>query len=251
VKGIRFFEFLIFLLALVVVPVVLEAQNVPYGTNPSSGGQSNFPRPNQNGRQRPLLGKITAIKEGSLELTRPDGGTVTVKLTDKTEFRKDRKAAQLSDFKVGDLVMIRGEENPDHTVTAQLIATRTGGPGGGRMVTGEMGKDFVVGEVKSIDPPRMTVLREDNVTQTLELNEDTSLRRGRESITMADIQVGDHVMARGSVQNNVFVPKFVMDFNAEQWKRMQENGMFFRSGPNGAQPAPQTGQPEKPKEQPN
>jgi hypothetical protein len=247
----RFIEFLIFLLALAISPVSLRAQDVPYGSNPASAGQRNFPRPDENGRQRPLFGKITAIKEGALELTRPDGGTVTVKLTDKTEFRKDRKAAQLSDFKVGDLIMIRGEQNPDHTVTAQLIATRTGGPGGGRMVMGTMGKDFVVGEVKSIDPPRMTVLREDNVTQTLELNEDTSLRRGRESITMADIQVGDHVMARGSVQNDVFVPNGVMVFSAEQWKRMQENGMFFRSGPNGTQPAPQSGQTEKPKEQPN
>ena len=72
---------------------------------------------------------------------------------------------------------------------------------------GELGKDYVAGEVKSIDPPRLTVLRSDNVRQTLELNEDTSLRKGRESITMADIHPGDHVMIRGASQNNTFVPK--------------------------------------------
>ena len=44
-----------------------------------------------------------------------------------------------------------------------------------------------------MDAPKITVLRPDNVTQTLELNEETSLRKGRESVTMADIQVGDHV----------------------------------------------------------
>src|SRR2546430_12288208 len=34
-----------------------------------------------------------------------------------------------------------------------------------------------------------------------------SLRRGRESITMADIQPGDHVVIRGAVEKNAFVPK--------------------------------------------
>jgi hypothetical protein len=68
--------------------------------------------------------------------------------------------------------------------------------------------------------------------QTIELNEDTTLRRGRDSITMADIQVGDHVMARGALQNNVFVPKGVMVMNADQWKRMQD----FMSQANGGKP---------------
>src|SRR5437016_14171694 len=145
------------------------------------------------GPGQPLLGKITAINKGSLELTRPDGTTATVRLTDKTEYRKDRQSAKLADFKVGDMVFVRGEENADHSVTAQLIGGRSGGgAGGGRGLGGgpgfELGKDFVVGEVKSVDAPKLTVLRPDNVTQTLELNEDTSLRRGRESITMADIQ---------------------------------------------------------------
>ena len=181
--------------------------------------------------QRPLIGKITAMKDGGLEIAGQDGQVVTVKLTADTEFRKDRQPAKATDFKVGDTVMVRGDENPDHTVTAKMIGARTGGamgmgpgggPGNGPMSMGTLGKDYVAGEVKAIDAPKLTVLRTDNVSQTLELNEDTSLRRGRESITMADIQVGDHVMARGAVQNDVFVPKGVMVMSPEQWKRMQE-----------------------------
>jgi hypothetical protein len=106
------------------------------------------------------------------------------------------------------------------------VGARTGGPGGpggaGGRQMGTLGKDYVVGEVKSIDAPRLTVVRPDNVTQTVELNEETSLRKGRDSITMAEIQVGDHVIARGSMEKDVFVPKGVMVMNAEQWKRMQE-----------------------------
>jgi len=176
------------------------------------------------------IGKITAIHGNSLQIARPDGSSVTINLTDKTEYRKDRQPAQLSDFKVGDFVMARGDENSDHTVTAQSLSGRSanggpggngGGPGGG-MAFGEMGKDFVAGVVKSVNAPQLTVLRADNVTQTLELNEDTSLRRGRESITMADIQPGDHIVVRGGLQNNDFVPKAVIILSAEQWERMQQ-----------------------------
>jgi hypothetical protein len=201
----------------------------------------------QNG-QRPVFGKITAIRDGAIEIAGPDGQAITVKVTGQTEFRKDREPAKITDFKVGDTIFVRGDQNPDHTVTAQMVGARIGGgpggagpggrgPGGGGaafLANGTFGKDYVMGEVKAIDPPRLTVLRTDNVTQTLELNEDTTLRRGRDSITMADIQVGDHVMVHGAAQNDVFVPKGLMVMNAEQWKRMQE---FAAQQANGSKPA--------------
>lgn len=243
------------MMSLLVAALGIGAQKPQGQGEPSSRGATQGPGMRGEARQRPLVGKITAIGSDSIDVAKPDGNAVKVKLSDKTEFRKDREAAKLSDFKVGDFVMVRGEENADHSVNAQMIATRTGGPGGGAGgqmgAMGTMGKDFVVGEVKSIDAPKLTVLRVDNETQTLELNEETSLRRGRESITMADIQVGDHVMVRGGVENDVFVPKFVMVIAPEQWKRMQEMGMMRMGGEGGQKPAtgetPQT----KPQEQPN
>jgi preprotein translocase subunit YajC len=204
---------------------------------PPPAGQRRGPN---DGPRQPLVGKITAIKDGTVELAKPDGTTVTVKITGKTEYRKDRQSAKLGDFKVGEMVFVRGEEDAHHGVTALVIAGRSGsGPeGGGRGFGGsdgfgELGKDFVVGEVKSVDAPKITVLRPDNVRQTMELNEETSLRKGRESITMADIQPGDHVVVRGGVQNNAFVPKNVMVISPEQWKRMEEMGMI----PTGNAPA--------------
>jgi hypothetical protein len=200
-----------------------------------SGGRS------QEGRPAPLFGKIAAVHPDSLDLTDQNGATVTVKLSDKTEFRKDRQPAKRADFKVGDIVIVRGQETPDHTWAAQMIAARSmnergqngrGGAGGGFGAAGTLGKDYVAGEIKSMDAPSLTILRTDNVTQKMELNEETSLRKGRDSVTMADIQVGDHVFARGAMQNNVFVPKNVMVVDQEQWKRMQD---MAGSGPQGAQ----------------
>jgi hypothetical protein len=95
------------------------------------------------------------------------------------------------------------------------------------------------------------MLRIDNVTQTMELNEETSLRSGRDSITMADIQAGDHVFARGAVVNDMFVPKNLNVIPPEMWKRMQE--MRAENGPQGAVP-PTTMPPppqQKPPELPN
>jgi hypothetical protein len=192
----------------------------------------------QDGRGQALFGKITAINNGSLELTKPDGTSVAVKITDKTEYRKDRQGAKLADFKAGDLVFVRLDENAGQELTAVMIGGRSGGgaEGGGRGF-GEMGKDFVTGEVKSVDAPRLTVLRPDNVTQTLELNEETSLRRGRESITMADIQLGDHVVVRGAQQNNAFVPKNVMVLSPEQWKQLEDMRKMSGMGTAGNAPS--------------
>jgi len=68
---------------------------------------------------------------------------------------------------------------------------------------------------------------------------------------MADIQPGDHILARGAVANDVFVPKGVNVIPPEQWKRMHEmgEGRGTRSaGPQGSA-APAT--PPNPPEQPN
>jgi Domain of unknown function (DUF5666) len=201
-------------------------------------------------RQRvPLFGKITAVRDGSLQVADTNGDTITVKINGQTEFRKDRQPAKRTDFKVGDIIIVRGEENADHSWTAEVVAARSvngpngpngrSGPGGRFAETGTLGKDYLAGEIKSIDAPKLSVLRTDNVTQTMELNEDTSLRKGRDSITMADIQVGDHLFARGSLENRVFVPKTVVVIGPEQWKRLQDMGAEARG--EGGRPRRQPG----------
>jgi hypothetical protein len=231
--------------------------------NPPSQDQTQGPPPESGGgpgraggmmQGHGTIGKIASMTGNSLVLTRPDGTTVNVKLTDKTEFRKDRQPAKLTDFKVGDFVMVRGDENPDHSVTAQVLGGRSGnaGPGGGGggprggQVMGEMGKDYIAGQVKAIDAPKLTVMRTDNVSQTVELNEQTTLRKGRDSVTMADIQPGDHVMIHGALQNNVFVPKSVMVLSPEQWQRMQQFAQGAGSqGGNAPTPAPSNSSPQQ------
>ena len=230
-------------------PVGQESGSEPRGTRAAGHG---------------VFGKITAIQGDSIEITGSDGNKVTLKLTSGTEFRKDRQPAKLSDFKVGDQVVVRTDQANGNPATALMVAggqgfAMRGGPGGpGRpgaaggplMMSGTLGKDYVLGEVKAVDPPKLTVLRTDNVTQTLELNEETSLRRGRDSITMPDIQAGDHVFARGALENNVFVPKNLNVIPPEMWKRMQEmnagGGPAAPGAPNAPAEAPSPKSPPEP-----
>jgi Domain of unknown function (DUF5666) len=186
-------------------------------------------------RGRGVFGKISAIQADSIELTGQDGTKFSVKVTSSTEYRKERQPAKLSDFRVGDAVAVRTNQDAGNAAGATAVmivavpaggfAGRGGGGGGGGgqfIMQGTMGKDYVVGEVKSVDAPKLTIVRVDSATQTLELNEETSLRRGRDSVTMSDIQPGDHIFARGAVANGVFVPKNLVLIPPEQWQRMHE-----------------------------
>jgi hypothetical protein len=267
-------DFLIGLLICLFLAVMRAAAQSPQEAPPSQNpptvqGTNPAQTPGPGGERRPgVFGKLTAIYDQSVEITRQDGSVVTVKLSGSTQFRKDRESAKLSDFKVGDTVFVRGGENANHTWTAEMIGERPnggfgvgagagggrgagqgGGPGGG-LPTGVLGQDYVFGEVKAIDAPKLTILRPDNVTQTVELNEETSLRKGRDSITMADIQAGDHIMVRGGMTNNVFQPKSVMVISPEQWKRFQESGMG-RAGGQVAKPPQDNSKPQNPPEPPH
>jgi hypothetical protein len=261
---------LFYLSALGIAAEARPLQAAPPAQNPGSAQGSGATEVPGRGERRPgLFGKLTAVHDQSVEITTLGGDTVTVKIGGSTQFRKEGEAAKLSDLKVGDIVFVRGEENPDHTWTAELIGTRPGGgfgggsgggggpqggrggpgggPGGGRPA-GVLGQDYVFGQVQAIDAPKLTILRPDNVTQTVELNEETSLRKGRDSITIADIQAGDHIMVRGAMANNAFQPKSVMVIGPEQWQRMQEMGM---AGGPPANPPKDNNRPQKPPEPPH
>lgn len=224
-------------------------------TAPDQQGQ-NQERRGFGGREfHGTAGQITEISGSTLKIKLLDGSTGTVNITSDTRFRKAGQQAQLSDFKVGDNVMVRGDSTGDKTWTAQVIGE---GPSQAQMqerqqrMKDAMGKTIVLGDVKSIDPPKLTVTRTDGVEQTIEADESTSFRRGRdESITMPDIKVGDTIFARGELKNGTFVPTAINVVPPEMARRLKENGggMFIMDGGprrerQGQQPAQSETQPK-------
>jgi hypothetical protein len=150
-----------------------------------------------------VAGTITAINGNSIEVKTRNGSTAQVTLSDKTQYRKNSEAAKLEDFKVGDEIFVRGQSSGEGAWQADVVATRPeGGPGNFRE---GLGKQFIVGEIKSIDGAQLTIARPDGVTQTIAVDENTSFRKDNESITLADLKPGDHVFGRGEVKNDLFV----------------------------------------------
>lgn len=201
-----------------------------------------------------VTGTIVSINSNELILKPESGDNVTVKLDSDVRIRKDRAEAKLSDFKVGDHVFAAGTLGSDKVLTAKLLA---GGemPQGGRMggmgtmgpVSAEdmvrmgLGTKFIAGEVKSIDETKISILRPDNQTQTIEVDETTSFKDGKgESGTLADIKVGDHVMGRGEMKNGIFVPQTL------RFGMPQGRGTMMQRHPGG----PPAGAPSQPQQEP-
>jgi hypothetical protein len=174
------------------------AQAHPQGEARQGGGRMEM-------RGQGTGGTITAIEGQTIKLKTFNGTEATVKVTDATKYSKDRQEAKFSDFKVGDQIMARGEPAGENTYTATQIF---GVPPGGammRMAEG-LGKEFIVGKVEKIDELKLTIARPDGQTQIIEVDENTSFKKQGESITLADIKVGDQVMGRGALKNGTFVP---------------------------------------------
>lgn len=165
-----------------------------------------------------VMGKVTAVGNGSVTVTPLNGGApVTVKVGDNTRVSKDRQPIKLSDIKVDDTVFARGHldgssmdavmlgvVNPEMLQRFQQGGMQQGGMQFNRE---DLGKKFIAGEVKAINETKLTIARPDNQNQDIEVDENTSFRRGRESITLADIKVGDFVRGQGELKDGIFVPK--------------------------------------------
>jgi hypothetical protein len=201
-----------------------------------NSNQQQEPRRGNYEQMRGTAGTITAINGDTITVKQAmNDSTVTVKLNDKTEYRKDREPAKLSDLKIGDFVIVRGEHSSENEINASAVLA--GPPGGGRfvmrtgpdgegMINGNMadlGKTFIVGEVKAIDGAKITVHRPDDQEQTIQADENTSFRKAGESITLPDIKIGDTIMGRGDVRDGVFVPATLNVVDPERMQRIRRS----------------------------
>ena len=207
-----------------------EAAPPPGQSAPEGGGGQ--PR---TFRGNGVIGQIQSIAPGEIKVATQDGSTATVHVTSNTAFRLDQQPAKLGDFKAGMVVFVRGTKSSDGSWDAESVASRSGPPGAGAGPGGAFRSDFIAGTVKAIDGTKITVQGMDNTVAAVEVDENTSLRKRRESITLADIHPGDSVVIRGDKKDGSFVPKTVTVVDPEQLQRMRQ---FMQGGgaPGGANP---------------
>jgi len=197
------------------------------------------------GMQR-AAGEITAVAPGKLTVKTEDGAVMQVVTTDNTRMMKGRgETLKFADLKVGDGVTAAGNlDAPNKTLHAAVLFVVDAEQV--KAMKANLGKTYIAGKVTAIDLDNatLTVERPDHVAQTIGFDETTSFKRGRvnvggfggmgggygggggqrgggaaaggpvvqggESITLADIKVGDNVGGQGSVKNGVFVPAQLM-----------------------------------------
>ena len=195
------------------------------------------------GMQR-VGGVITAVTGPNVTIKTVDGEVYQVVTTDNTRVMHGRgNPIKVADLKPGDGVMAMGNlDAPNKTMHAALLMSVDADQmkrmeEARKEELANLGKTLIAGTVKAIDMDNatMTVERPDGVSQTIGFDEGTSFRRGRamfgngmglgagagsgagsnanaapatgDSITLADIKVGDRVAGPGEVKNGRFIAK--------------------------------------------
>ena len=124
-----------------------------------------------------------------------------------------------SDIKTGDVIEAHGEvDAPAKSVGAvavvQLDPERVKQI---RTMEANYGKTWLMGKVTAIDGVKVTLTGAmDNTPHSFVADEDTTFRRRRDPITLADIQVGDSVRVEGAMKDGVFTATFVGDLGTMQ-----------------------------------
>ncbi len=80
-----------------------------------------------------------------------------------------------------------------------------------REMEASFGKTWLVGRVKAVQDTKVTLESPvDNAEHTFVADENTSFRKRREPVTLADLAVGANVRVEGAVKEGVFVATSVM-----------------------------------------
>jgi hypothetical protein len=184
-----------------------------------------------------VQGTVTAISGDAITVKTEDGATYKIETGVNTRFRKQRDQIKITDIHAGDMVGAFGDKD-DKAKTLGAVAVMVFDKEQFEKARADFGKTWTAGSIQSIDETKITIKRPDNVTQTIVVDENTSFRKRRDSITLADIKVGDNVTARGALQGGNFLATVLS---------VGGPGGGFRGGPrpvgapNGASAAPPPG----------
>jgi hypothetical protein len=181
-----------------------------------------------------VRGTVTAVSGNEFTVKNEQGETYKVETGPNTRFMKDRQPVKASDVHVGDVVMTAGEiDEKAHTVGAAFLAVLDAeAVQRMKQMEADFGKTWTAGKITAINTDNLTIAieRPDKKAQTITVNENTSFQKHRESITLADIKVGDMVSARGGLQNGNFVASVL---------NVMEPRVRGQGGPGNGPPPPQ------------
>lgn len=211
-----------------------------------------------------VAGEVVSVSGANVIVKAEDGSTVTIVTTDNTRIMKGRgnmtgsgggvsgggapSTIKVSELKPGDGITAAGNlDAPNKTLHAAFLAAVDAAQV--KAMKDNLGKTYIAGRVTAIDldNAKLTVERPDHVSQTIGLDDSTSFKRGRggrgggggmamgagagaapadagESITLADVKVGDQVAGQGEMKGGAFVPKQLTVMTPGQGRRNGAQG---------------------------
>jgi hypothetical protein len=214
---VRLLSAIVFGLAL---SVAVFAQNAnPHGGRGGWGGGMGM------GGGAGITGTVTEVAADHYTIKTDAGDTYTVHFSVNTRILKQAiqrrgpgeggnrepsapQTLKPADIKVGDAVGVMGEvdaaaKSVGAVVIAQLDPERARQM---REMRANYGKTWLQGRVTAINETKVTLLgMVDNIAHAFVADENTTFRKRREPITLADVQVGDMVRVEGAVKDGIFV----------------------------------------------
>ena len=157
------------------------------------------------GKGNGVRGSVTAVAADSFTIHTDEGDTYKIFYSPNTRLMKDRQPIEAADIHVGDMLMAGGlVDAKAKTVGAVLLYDIDAQEV--RKARASFGKTWVMGKVTAVHELRITIERAgDKQTQVVAVDENTSFRKRREDVTLADVKVGDTISADGALHADTFV----------------------------------------------
>jgi hypothetical protein len=157
------------------------------------------------GKGNGVRGTVTATAAGSFTIHTDEGDTYKVLYSPNTRLMKDRQPIEAADVHVGDMLMAGGlVDTKAKTVGAVFLLDIDAQEV--RKARAAFGKTWVMGKVTAVHELKITIERTgDKQTQIVAVDENTSFRKHREDVTLADIKVGDFISAEGALHADIFL----------------------------------------------
>ena len=170
---------------------------------------------------RGMMGTVSEIAADHFTIKTDSGETRTVNFSVNTRMikqppprrgndgeRTPPQPIKASDIKVGDDIGASGEMDATGKSLGAVLVVLLDPERAKQMreMQANFGKTWVMGRVTAMQDTKITLQSPvDNASHTVEADENTTFRKRRDLVTMADVQVGDNVRVDGAIKGGVFM----------------------------------------------
>lgn len=171
---------------------------------------------------RGVVGTVTEVGSDHYTLKTALGDTYTVHFSANTRvikqppqpmnqgsgMRTPPQEIKATDIRVGDAIAATGEVDAAAKSVGAMTVIKIDPEHAKEMreMAANFGKTWLMGKVTEVKDTQVTLQSQvDNAAHTFVADENTTFRRRREPVTLADVQVGETVRVEGAVKEGVFV----------------------------------------------